>query len=76
MRLIISEYTSEAGLRNLEREIGSICRKVARHVAEGKNRSFSISRGNLHTYLGVSKYAPEMDQEDIEQISEGELSEI
>jgi ATP-dependent Lon protease len=64
LRLIISEYTSEAGLRNLEREIGSICRKVARNVAEGKNKSFSISRGNLHTYLGVSKYAPEMDQED------------
>lgn len=64
LRLIISEYTSEAGLRNLEREIGSICRKVARNVAEGKDKSFSISRGNLHTYLGVSKYAPEMDQED------------
>ncbi|MGD9306197.1 MAG: endopeptidase La [Desulfobacterales bacterium] len=64
LRLIISDYTSEAGLRNLEREIGSICRKVARNVAEGKDKSFSISRGNLHTYLGVSKYAPEMDQED------------
>jgi ATP-dependent Lon protease len=64
LRLIISEYTSEAGLRNLEREIGSISRKVARNVAEGKNNPFSISRGNLHTYLGVSKYAPEMDQED------------
>jgi ATP-dependent Lon protease len=64
LRLIISEYTSEAGLRNLEREIGSICRKVARNVAEGKNKSFNISRGNLHTYLGVSKYGPEMDQEE------------
>ena len=64
LRLIISEYTSEAGLRNLEREIGSICRKVARNVAEGKDKSFSISRGNLHTYLGVSRYVPEMDQED------------
>jgi ATP-dependent Lon protease len=64
LQLIISEYTSEAGLRNLEREIGSICRKVARHVAEGKNKPFSISRGNLHTYLGVSKYAPEMDPEE------------
>ena len=64
LRLIISEYTSEAGVRNLEREVGSICRKVARNVAEGNKRSFSVSRSNLHTYLGVSKYAPEMDQEE------------
>ncbi len=64
LRQIIAEYTSEAGLRNLEREIGSICRKVARNVAEGKNKTFSVSRSNLHTYLGVPKYAPEMDKED------------
>ncbi|MDJ0816866.1 MAG: endopeptidase La [Desulfobacterales bacterium] len=61
---IISEYTSEAGLRNLEREIGSICRKIARQVAEGRKKSgFNITRGNLHQYLGVPKFIPEMDQE-------------
>ncbi|UCD77861.1 MAG: endopeptidase La [Desulfobacterales bacterium] len=60
---IITEYTSEAGLRNLEREIGSICRKVARQVAEGGKKNFKITRGNLTTFLGVAKYIPEMDQE-------------
>jgi ATP-dependent Lon protease len=60
---IISEYTSEAGLRNLEREISSICRKVARQTAEGRNKSFKITKGNLHKFLGVAKYIPEMDQE-------------
>jgi ATP-dependent Lon protease len=62
--LIISEYTAEAGVRNLEREIGSICRKVARKIAEGQKGPFSISRNNLHKYLGVAKYYPEMDQEE------------
>ncbi|MFZ0131088.1 MAG: endopeptidase La [Desulfobacterales bacterium] len=62
--LIIAEYTAEAGVRNLEREIGSICRKVARKIAEGQKGQFSISRGNLHKYLGVAKYYPEMDQEE------------
>ncbi len=60
---IISEYTSEAGLRNLEREISSICRKAARQIAEGRNKTFKITKGNLHKFLGVAKYIPEMDQE-------------
>jgi len=60
---IISEYISEAGLRNLEREISSICRKAARQIAEGRNKSFKITKGNLHKFLGVAKYIPEMDQE-------------
>lgn len=62
--LIINEYTSEAGLRNLEREIGAVCRKVARKIAEGRKGTFSITRGNLHKYLGVPRYYPEMDQEE------------
>ncbi len=61
---IIREYTSEAGLRNLEREIGTICRKVARKIAEGEKGVFVISKNNLEKYLGVPKYFPEMDQED------------
>jgi ATP-dependent Lon protease len=64
LQLIIREYTSESGLRNLERELGSICRKVARKIAEGKKGSFRITRNNLYGYLGVPKYIPEMDQEE------------
>jgi ATP-dependent Lon protease len=63
IRLIITDYTSEAGLRNLEREIGSICRKVARKKAEGDKGPFRITKSNLQNYLGVPKYSPEMDQE-------------
>jgi len=63
LRQIIAEYTSEAGLRNLEREISSICRKLARKIAEGQKKSLKITKGNLHQYLGVAKFIPEMDQE-------------
>jgi ATP-dependent Lon protease len=64
LRQIIEEYTSEAGLRNLEREFGTICRKVARQIAEGKKGPFHITQGNLQKYLGIPKYLPEMDQEE------------
>ena len=60
---IITEYTSEAGLRNLEREIGSICRKAARQIAEGRKKNFKVTRGSLQNFLGVARYIPEMDQE-------------
>jgi ATP-dependent Lon protease len=63
MTRIISQYTLEAGLRNLEREIGTLCRKVARKVAEGEKGPFAITCGNLHRYLGPPKYLPELDQE-------------
>ncbi|HAK88535.1 MAG: endopeptidase La [Nitrospirae bacterium GWB2_47_37] len=56
---IISHYTREAGVRNLEREIANLCRKVARQVAEGKAKRFNVTAGNLHKYLGVLKYLPE-----------------
>ncbi len=58
---IISKYTREAGLRNLEREIGKICRKVARKVAEGNPRTVKVTAKSLHTYLGVEKYIREED---------------
>jgi ATP-dependent Lon protease len=64
LRQIISEYTSEAGLRNLEREIGTVCRKIARKIAEGEKGPFNVSKGNLQKYLGVQKFIPEMDQEE------------
>ncbi len=60
---VMSEYTSEAGLRNLERELGSLCRKVARKIAEGDKGPFKITKNNLEKYLGVPKYFPELDQE-------------
>ncbi len=60
---MIREYTAEAGLRNLEREIQGICRKVARRVAEGQEGPFRITRGNLVRFLGVPKYLPEMEDE-------------
>ncbi len=61
---IITEYTMEAGLRNLERELGSICRKIARKKAEGEKGLFRVTRGNLQKFLGIPKYYPDMDQDE------------
>jgi ATP-dependent Lon protease len=63
MLRIIAEYTKEAGLRNLEREIASICRKVARKIAEGKSELTRITRANIHLFLGPPKFLPEAEQE-------------
>jgi ATP-dependent Lon protease len=52
---IISLYTREAGVRNLEREIASVCRKVARKVAEGKEKVTRITSHNIERYLGPPK---------------------
>ncbi|MBW2141870.1 MAG: endopeptidase La [Deltaproteobacteria bacterium] len=60
---IINQYTEEAGLRNLERRLGSICRKVARRIAEGERGPFKITGTNLHRYLGVPEFLPEPGQE-------------
>jgi ATP-dependent Lon protease len=64
LRQMITEYTSEAGLRDLERQIGAICRKVARKIAEGRKEPFAVTRSNLHKYLGIPNYGPEMDREE------------
>jgi ATP-dependent Lon protease len=63
LRTLISKYTREAGLRNLEREIGSVCRKVARKVAEGETKQFSITSGNVAKYLGPPKILREEEME-------------
>lgn len=55
IKKIISLYTREAGVRNLEREIASVCRKVARRVAEGKEKMSKITSQNIENYLGPSK---------------------
>jgi ATP-dependent Lon protease len=63
LRHAITHYTQEAGLRNLEREIASLCRKIARKIAEGKSKLYRIFMGNLHKYLGVPKFLSESEQE-------------
>jgi ATP-dependent Lon protease len=63
LKTVISKYTREAGLRNLEREIGSICRKVARKVAEGKGEHFTITAGTVAKYLGPPKFLREEEME-------------
>ncbi len=66
VKKIISQYTKEAGLRNLEREIASICRKVARKVAEGAKEATIVTPKTAEEYLGVPKYLPEAEQEEDE----------
>jgi len=61
---MISQYTQEAGLRNLEREIASVCRKVARKIAEGKKELTRVTKGNLHKFLGVPKLLPDSEQQE------------
>jgi ATP-dependent Lon protease len=56
---IILQYTQEAGLRQLEREIGTICRKVARRIAEGHKGIVRVSLKNLHEFLGAPKVMPD-----------------
>ncbi|HET9607255.1 MAG TPA: endopeptidase La [Nitrospira sp.] len=63
IRQIIIHYTREAGVRNLEREIANVMRKVAKKVAEGKGLGFPVNAGNLHKYLGVPKFVPESELE-------------
>jgi len=55
IKKIISLYTREAGVRNLEREIASVCRKVARKVAEGKKTLTKITSQSMEKYLGPTK---------------------
>jgi len=63
---IISAYTREAGVRNLERKIGEICRKAARKIYQGDKKTVRITENNLEKYLGKEKYsfdkANEMDE--------------
>ncbi len=55
IKRIISQYTREAGVRNLEREIASLCRKVARKVAEGKKSLTQVGAADIERYLGPPK---------------------
>lgn len=57
---LIRNYTREAGLRNLEREIGTICRKIARQIAEGKEGTTVVTPDKLPDYLGPAKFHYEL----------------
>jgi len=63
LRELIRSYTHEAGVRNLEREIGSICRKVARAVAAGERAPQTITVSSLARYLGPPRYFPGVAEE-------------
>ena len=56
---MISRYTSEAGVRNLERSIASVCRKVAREVVSGKTRRMTITPNRLDDLLGPPRFKPD-----------------
>jgi ATP-dependent Lon protease len=56
IRGIINYYTRESGVRNLEREIANLCRKVARKIVEEDATRFRVTAGNLETYLGKKRY--------------------
>ncbi|GAB4338382.1 MAG: endopeptidase La [Desulfobulbaceae bacterium] len=60
---IITHYTHEAGVRNLERELGKICRKVARKIAEGGKGPYTVSVKNLDKYLGPPKFLPDAEMD-------------
>ncbi|VBB06256.1 peptidase s16 active site [Lucifera butyrica] len=53
---VIRDYTREAGVRNLERNIANLCRKVARQIVQERRKSVKITAQNLHTFLGAPKY--------------------
>ncbi|TYT74162.1 endopeptidase La [Desulfobotulus mexicanus] len=61
VRHIIEDYTREAGLRNLEREIASLCRGVASRIAEGETETVSINVMNIPRYLGPKKIHNEVN---------------
>jgi ATP-dependent Lon protease len=62
---IIRDYTREAGLRNLEREVGSVCRKLARRKAEGEKPPFRVTSKALHKLLGPPRYLDEEHEQSL-----------
>ncbi|WP_019587533.1 endopeptidase La [Deinococcus apachensis] len=69
---LISHYTREAGVRNLEREIGTVARKVARRIATGEIKRAKVTDKELDRYLGQARYVPETEgQEDKVGVSTG-----
>lgn len=56
---LIDSYTKEAGVRNLERNIGSLCRKTAKEIVYGNAKKILFNENNISEYLGVPKYLPD-----------------
>lgn len=56
LKTMIREYTKEAGVRELERQIASICRKVAKKITEGKKKKYQINLKDVHKFLGPPRY--------------------
>ncbi len=59
LRLLVREYTREAGVRNLDREIAALCRKTAREIAEGKRKSARIDEKRVRAWLGKRRFSAE-----------------
>ncbi len=64
MHRIVQDHTREAGLRNLDRQLARVCRKVARQVTEGRTRPARIQPGNLEKWLGPPRYFLDVDDRD------------
>ncbi len=60
IKKVVNAYTHEAGVRNLERELGTLCRKVARRVAEGNTERTNIAARDVASYLGPAKFDSEI----------------
>lgn len=65
---LIDEYTREAGVRNLKREIINICRKIAREVVEKKVKKFNLKASDLEKYLGKAKFRPEKSRKAVGKV--------
>ena len=63
---IIRSYTREAGVRNLERELGAICRGVARRIAKGETEALAVGQENLAEFLGPPRFRWELAEEEDE----------
>ena len=62
---IIRDYTREAGLRNLEREVGAVCRKLARRKAEGEEPPFRVTASSLEKLLGPARFMDDEREADL-----------
>ncbi len=72
IRLLIRDYTREAGVRNLEREIGSLCRKVARQIAAGEQGPLIVDEAQVRRFLGPPRfYAEVAERTDVPGVATG-----
>ena len=63
LRLVIRSHTREAGVRNLEREIGTLCRKTAKNIVENEDVKDTITEDDIHEYLGPDKFFSETSEQ-------------